>query len=678
MSKDYKMFGTIYLRDNEWFRMKNVIKLGIATFAKDRSSTYITGEVERGEYICVIEIPLEIMTKLDKCLKTYFKRYHVYYGGGTEFYKRDIIGLVELYLQKINVPHKVLTREEIEAMNRSERIQHLPTFVKNMIKRLVRNKYRPRAYQTEIIQKSVAHFREHDKGLLVLTCGVGKTLISLWIAKALQSKSILIGVPTKLLLNQWEETARSLFKCPFLIVSDGITEEEIRGFLKEECVVITTYKSVWKVNKVVNEMRYVFDMNTLDECHHVTTAILSDKNTYVKMLDIPATKQISLTATLKEGGVISNEKVEYFGEIMDKRCLSWAIRENIICDYVIQTIISNEVIDVENKRLYLSAFAALKSIADGHSHHLLIYSNNQRNSEIITDYLKQLLVRFNLSVYYSCYHSDIDVKKQKGIIDGFNKATYGIISCVYCLGEGYDNPVIDGVVFAENMSSNIRIVQSALRGGRKNKKDPNKIAKIILPILNTDWLDETPDLKQVRKVIYQMGQEDETIRQKIKVFQMSDVIGCRLTEDVMKTEDLQTDPLGLKTSSRNMTYEKARKIIVDKNIKTIREYEEYCEEYRLPRDPKDEFTQFTNWMNYLSMDREKYYDLKECKTKVDEYIRERPELKKYYLELSTVCTELCKLDPQFPPDGLWVDCYAVKDLRDIIVISMIKKGKGCI
>ena len=43
--------GTVYLRDNAWYKMENVIKMGIASFAKDRSNTYITGEVERGEYI---------------------------------------------------------------------------------------------------------------------------------------------------------------------------------------------------------------------------------------------------------------------------------------------------------------------------------------------------------------------------------------------------------------------------------------------------------------------------------------------------------------------------------------------------------------------------------------------------------------------------------------------------
>jgi hypothetical protein len=59
--------GTIYLRDNAWYKKENVIKMGMATFAKDRSNTYITGEVERGEYICVIEITLDKMKFIDKC-----------------------------------------------------------------------------------------------------------------------------------------------------------------------------------------------------------------------------------------------------------------------------------------------------------------------------------------------------------------------------------------------------------------------------------------------------------------------------------------------------------------------------------------------------------------------------------------------------------------------------------
>ena len=127
-------------------------------------------------------------------------------------------------------------------------------------------------------------------------------------------------------------------------------------------------------------------------------------------------------------------------------------------------------------------------------------------------------------LYYSSYTGDeITAKTQKEIISNFEKANFGIITCVYALSEGKDLPYLDAVVFAENMTSPIRIVQSALRAIRKNINEPYKRAKIILPILNRDdWFEnnENPDLKKVKEVIYQMGLEDETITQKINVFRI--------------------------------------------------------------------------------------------------------------------------------------------------------------
>lgn len=106
--------GTIYLRDNAWYKMENVIKMGMASFAKDRSNTYITGEVERGEYVHVIEIPLDKMKILDKCLKSFFRSHNVYKGGGTEFYDRCIIDLIEPYLKKMNIRNDEKTKEHYE------------------------------------------------------------------------------------------------------------------------------------------------------------------------------------------------------------------------------------------------------------------------------------------------------------------------------------------------------------------------------------------------------------------------------------------------------------------------------------------------------------------------------------------------------------------------------------
>ena len=723
--------GYIYVRNHPSYDVDDACKIGKANNIPERDTQYATGEIKRGYFEAVFEVPIEKMGIVERLLQNEFRELNVKYDAGTEFYNKKIITLIEPYLITLGIKYKNLSKQEISDLVRCNRVRK--TFKKiniqlliNILKSKRTNKepdsYIPRNDQTVIIRKSVIHLQQHDKGMLVLVCGVGKTLISLWITQELNSNTILIGVPNKLLLKQWKEVICVLFKyVPYLIVLDGVDTEDIVIFLKnnqKKCIVITTYSSAHKIYTATQHTNIVFDMKINDECHHLTTNNMLFSHTtkkYIQMLKIPSIKQLSLTATLKQlesisndSNVISNDNVEYFGEIIDKKCLLWVINENIICDYVIQTIITNEeqleqqlsrfhIIEENDKRLFLSAFASLKSIFDGHSHHLLIYSNNKDNSLKLIQYIKMLLDDnyFDIpDLYYSNYHSKMKSKDQKGIINNFEKAKFGIITCVYCLGEGWDFPLLDGVVFAENMTSNIRIVQSALRASRKNKHQPNKKTKIILPILNRDdWLEnnENPDLKKVREVIYQMGLEDETITQKIKVFRIdikkqplnitSIKVGC--ANEIYSEYDYDdelTKQLRLKTINRialNITYEKARKIIADKNIKDKKTYYELCnKDSRLSLNPEELFkSKFKNWIDYLSIDRI-YYDLETCKNKVNAYLSLYPGIKKNYLELSIICDELCKLDPLFPPFGLWVDYYNVNELCDIIIISNKKKKGG--
>lgn len=723
--------GYIYVRNHPSYDVDDACKMGKANNIPERDTQYATGEIKRGYFEEVFEVPIEKMGIVERLLQNEFRELNVKYDAGTEFYNKKIITLIEPYLFKLGIKYKKLSKQEISDLVRCNRVRK--TIKKINIQSLIHilkskrtNKqivsYIPRNDQTIIIGKSVIHFQQYDKGMLVLMCGVGKTLISLWITQELNSNTILIGVPNKLLLKQWEEVICVLFQSvPYLIVSGGVDTENIMRFLEnnqKKCIVITTYSSAHKVYTATQDMRFVFGMKILDEVHHLTTNNMRLAHTtkkYIQMLNIPSVKQLSLTATLKQlesmcddGNVVSNDNVEYFGEIIDRKCLLWAINENIICDYVIQTIITNEeqleqqlsrfhIIEENDKRLFLSAFASLKSIFDGHSHHLLIYSNNKDNSLKLIQYIKMLLDDnyFDIpDLYYSNYHSEMKSKDQKEIINNFEKAKFGIITCVYCLGEGWDFPLLDGVVFAENMTSNIRIVQSALRASRKNKKDTNKKTKIILPILNRDdWLEnnENPDLKKVREVIYQMGLEDETITQKIKVFRIEiekqkpkprEKEEREMIDEFGEYDDELTQKLRLKTIKRTAlatTYEKARKIIADKNIKSKESYYELCErDNRLSKEPEIVFKgQFTNWIEYLSIERV-YYDLETCKTKVGEYLLLYPEIKKYYLDLSIVSNELCKIDILFPPNGLWVEYYNVKDLRDLITITNKKKKMGVI
>ena len=1117
-------YGYIYVRTNEYWDLYGAYKLGKTTNIPDREQTYITSEIKRGRHVMIIELDSSILDNIEKELQTHFEKLnlHIKFNAGVEFYKKEIINIIIPYLNKKNIKHKILSKDEIDGLTRKIRIQNdnvnentnentsmstnentsvstnentsVSTSVSTIVSTSMSDEenidkesentktnneiYDPRDYQKVIIEKSKQYYEMNEKGLLIIPCGVGKTLISLWITEGLNYNTILIGVPNKLLLKQWEEKKNTIFhNVPCLIISGGVDIDKITNFLKKnkkKCIVITTYSSshkvqtstqkisfkfdmkindecfpfetgiqtdtgvikigklynmferkeelplilsfnendkkfeykkltyawrkenknllkiqmskkiikctknhkiltnngyieainlkennliiskydtnhidtivapclnndqlqliygsylgdghlsytsnnrlrlkiihcekqkeycLWKANMMnINELTYIekngyskksaytfqskiFDLdneipkntkivpnwlldkidekgiaiwfmdngsvsryknndissitihsNNYDEeihikfinkfknydidcsyskvkekyyclkfnkvnslkllnlitpyihsdfnykisniyldkyewnnkflkygtlkitkitkiinkgfrsdkpyvydievednhnfiigtidrnnnsnkyidgpivhnCHHLTTNNMKLANTtkkYIEMLNISSVKQLSLTATRKhleslsdDCVVISNDDEKYFGKIIDKKCLLWAIEKEVVCDYVIQTIITNEKISKFNiteendKRLFLSAFASLKSISNCHSHHLLIYSNNKENSLKIIDYIKMLLDKkyFDISgLYYSNYHSEMKTKNQKEIINNFDSSKFGIISNVYCLGEGYDNYIIDGVVFAENMGSLIRIVQSALRASRKNKLEPKKITKIISPILNKDdWLEnnENSDLKKVREVIYQMGLEDETIIQKIKVFKIDIVKEKDEKEEKEKVDEIGeydnelTEKLRLKTVKRtslSTTYEKAIKIIAEKNIKSKEKYNELCEkDNRLSKEPEIIFKgQFTNWIEYLSIKRE-YYDLETCKNKVNEYLSIYPEMKKHYLDLSNISGELCKKDALFPPNGLWVEYYNVKDLQDIITITNKKK-----
>lgn len=695
--------GYIYIREHESYDIYDCCKLGKASNIPERDSQYATGEIKRGKFVNVFEVNKSLMDLIEKNIQNEFKDLNIYIDGGTEFYKKEIKVKIKNYLLSNNIIYRELSVNEIKELVRIKRIKDTTNIDKV-----------PYDYQLQIINKTKDYFKFNNKGLLVLICGVGKTLISSWITKELGHKKIVIGVPNTVLLEQWENEIKFIFPdYKLLKVQGGVNTIDIKKFIKKNdlVVVITTYASSYKIRSVND---YNFDMKICDEVHHLTTSNMDldeiTKN-FVEFLKIKSNKQISLTATLKylensdpNKNTVSNENIEYFGEIIERKSLLWAINKNIVCDYQIQMILSDKLelekyldeLEIEtdsDARLFLSAYASLQSINLGKSHHLLIYSNNKENSIKIIGFIEQLIEKefFDFDdLFYSEYHSELNEKEQIDILDNYNKSKKGIISCVYCLGEGYDNKLIDGVVFSENMSSNIRIVQSSLRGSRINKNEKSKIAKIILPILHKDnWFDDNDneDLKKIREVIYQIGLEDKTIEHKIKVYKVP--IQKNINNNLIQFDDAEigeyndelTKKVLLKSLDRlrlGLTYEKAVLIIKKYKITTKEEYFRLCEnDIRLPKEPKEYFKdQFTNWIDYLSIHRI-YYNINQCKEKVKEYLKNNIKISNIF-DNDKICEELCKLDINFPPNGLWVEYYQndkISSLDDIIKNNTNKKKK---
>jgi predicted helicase len=564
--------GTIYFRDNAWFKLENVIKMGIASFAKDRSNTYITGEVERGEYTSVIEIPLEKMKALDKCLKMYFKPYNIYKGGGTEFYNRCIVDLIEPYLKELKVDYKVLTKEEINTMNRCERIRNIRNVdkikkifnelkLKEIIQRYKNkkakkredpsNEIKPTEHQGYILEMIEGFYNLNNKGKLVWACGLGKALLSILIIKLLNFRSVLFGVPSNNLQKQIKNEIIKIFqnKNNILLVGGDDRDQDIKSttvkseiisFLRNDSnnepkFVISTYHSC----HLLVDKDIIFEFKVGDEAHHLVGIEREENKGFRLFHKINSIKSLFMTATEKTIEMRTNKEIysmddeSIFGKYIDIKSVNWAIENKKITDYNIlvlkntadevDEIIKSLGVNVFNKEIFISCYMCLKSFEKYNDlTHLLLYTNTTEYAELAKTYINEILALNILliskeRIYNNALHSKNcnDLESEVRI---FKNAPYGIISCVYILGEGFDLPKLNGVCIVGNMQSETRIVQYLLRPNRLENGNPKKKAYVIIPYIDADdWESEKKSYEKVRTIVSQMRNVDENIEQKIFV-----------------------------------------------------------------------------------------------------------------------------------------------------------------
>lgn len=705
--------GTIYLRDNAWYKTENVIKMGIATFAKDRSNTYITGEVKRGEYICVIEIPLDKMKIIDKCLKHYFKPFHIYKGGGTEFYDRSIINLLEPYFTNINLPYKILTKEEINLMNRCERVRNISNdklkkaFNQLKIKNIIQNyKIRlskknsicssnnimnelsyiiqPNNHQQYILEIIEGFFNLYNIGKIVWACGLGKALLSILIVKLLEFKTVLIGVPSNNLQKQIKNEILKIFphQTNILFVGGDETDSiksttdktQIIKFLNNHInsqpkFVISTYHSCHLL--VDNDI--AFEIKIGDEAHHLVGIEREENRGFRLFHKIISSKTLFMTATEKtietrtNKEIYSMENETIFGKYIDVKSVHWAIENKKITDYNIlvlkntedevDQIITNLRLNIINKEIFISCYMCLKSFEEYNDlTHLLLYTNTTEDAELSKKYINEILSLNVLSIpkekiYNNSLHSkncnDLDSEVNK-----FKNTYYGIISCVYIFGEGFDLPKLNGVCIASNMQSETRIVQYLLRPNRLDFENPNKKAYVIIPYIDADdWETQDKSYDKVRTIVSQMRNVDENIEQKIFL----SVIKKEKKNDIKKEEmksyyqdyifeenmsELNKIKLRLRYSkalSSKFTeeqdeYNYVRSINSSLNIKSKKDYIQQQEIHsNFIASPEEYFKSkgvWNNWYDFMGVDTTKFIQSKQewinfCKKKgiksLDEY-----------------------------------------------------------
>lgn len=666
--------GAIYIRDNAWYKKENVLKLGISSCVKDRSNTYITGEVERGEYIYMVEIPLDKMKIIDNCLKNYFKAYNIYKGGGTEFYDRCIIDRIEPYLSKTNIEYKVLTIAEINEITRCERVKTLIERLKYKRKHgLVSIK--PNDHQRYVLEHIISFFNVHNIGKLIWACGLGKALLSILIVNILKcNKTVLIGVPSNTLQKQMKNEILKLFpnKTNILFVggceTDGIysttDKTKILEFLTNNAqpkFVISTYHSC----HLLVDTGITFEFKIGDEAHHLVGVKTDDETRCFRLFHkISSSKTLFMTATEKviekpqtNKEIFSMDDETIFGKYIDIKSVQWAIDNKKITDYSIMVlknteeevceIINSLRLDITNKELFISCYMCLKSFEKyADLTHILLYTNTTDDADLCKKYINEILSShissFSIEdVYNNSLHSkncdNLDSELHK-----FTNATHGIISCIYILSEGFDLPRLNGACIAGNMQSAIRIVQSFLRPNRLDLNNPNKKAYIIIPYIDSDdWETEKKSYEKIRSIVSQMRNVDKNIEQKISVSvskkqTVKKTINCEKTygyyiigENIYHLNKLifrlrHSKTLGSNCSEEQDEYNYVRSINVCLNIQSKEEYTRMQPKHNNFINNPDIYFKlkgvWTSWYDFIGVDVSKFIQSKEkwidfCKEK---------------------------------------------------------------
>ena len=700
--------GYIYIRIHSSYDLENACKLGKASNIPERDSTYATGELRRGHFEIVFQVPYYLMDTLERKIQKEFTHLNIKYDGGKEFYDKKIIYLIEPYIKNIGIEYKRLEIEEINELIRKYRIRNNLKKInrKLLIEKLKTTRqhnyvWNEREYQRNIIEYSIKELIINQKIYIELPTGGGKSYIVYNLFQYLKSDFIVIISPRKIVNSQ------NISQKYLQILNDNYktfdysTNNNFDEFLQlaDKKILICCTKSVGKIYEKIISYNIKNITIWFDEAHwgvEEWVYTMNDTNNlnFWLLNNMRIKYRIFTSASPDKQIVTANESI--FGklytpikvkELINSRWLApikpYVYSENKTNVDNIKFVVND--FNERNRTYGFSFHNKQKNAFNLFYKHYIQYKNKQTNTKPF------LLVSDNFTIEKEEKLNEIELEYDYRNIKTYehNINSIGYVVAKYSMG--YDFKKLDFIYLSDPKLSIQDIKQCIGRGIRpdqlgENSSNKNKELVMSLPV----YIDENGDNKYdkiievLKYLLYDIEIPFEDIEFKNR-YTPSFKEGTNKSTDYTGIEDVKSVLLDLlelenRKMTLDITYEKARKIIIEKNITNWNNfpecYYELCDrDNRLSKEPDVIFKgKFTNWIDYLGID-SIYYDLTTCKNKIDQYLSIYPELKNKHMDLSIVVKKLCDVDPLFPPDGLWVDYYKVKELRNIFSINVNNKKK---
>lgn len=429
-------------------------------------------------------------------------------------------------------------------------------------------KLNPYPHQIKAIAECEKHFKNSDKGQLIMACGSGKTLTSFWITKQLKSKKVLFLAPSISLLaqtlNVWLKNSSNKDTNFFVVCSDqsagqnteieyasdydfpsSTNQKELSNFIdaNKEFVIFSTYQSSKTVLDAAKKNKVIFDITICDEAHRLTGNVNNDFGVILKP-NFPTKKKLFMTATPRiisygiqkaaeerKINLVSMDNKNLFGNIIYELTFGEAIEKKLLADYkIIVSGVTNkdlnqkEFVKFKSKTIDISTYAkaiTLKKILNKHKlKKVITFHSFLKSASTFSELLNDLKLNSN---FISGYHN---IRERKQLVKKLENKSKNVevLSNARVLSEGIDLPQLDCIAFIDPKTSVVDIVQAVGRAIRASK-DRKKVGYIVIPI----YLDNKKGFETIYKTIIAMRSHDARMAEELDNYRVKIGNGANLS-----------------------------------------------------------------------------------------------------------------------------------------------------